>query len=555
MSITIAQLIASLTPVLGVLVFLVWLRLPASKAMPISLLLTILVAAFIWRVPTTIVTASVIEGLFAALTPLFIIFGALFLLNTMKNSGAMDTIRAGFINISPDKRVQVIIITWLFGAFIEGSAGFGTPAAIGAPLLLLLGVPPIAAAVVALIADSTPVSFGAIGLPVLFGIDQGLMSGGESVAAGYLADQGMTTLDFLQSIATHAITIDLITGSLVPLVLVMVLTGFFGRNRSFKEGLVLWRYAIFCGLAFTVPAWLINFVAGPEFPSVVGALLGLGIVVPATKRGFLLPSEPWDDFPASGDAADDGEPGSQQAPSAAPMSQVAAWMPYLLLAALLVASRVVAPFKGWLSSFVVSTGDILGTGIVSKMTPLYLPGTFFIVVCIVALVIHRMRVKAFGHAFAVSCRSMVPTIISMGASVPMVRLFLNSKENAAGLGSMPEELASLMASTLGTVWHWVAPIVGSFGAFISGSATFSNMMFSNLQFTAAEHVGLKPELGLGLQMIGANAGNMMCVMNVVAAATVVGMAGRESEIIRKTLPIALAYCLVAGTIAKVWSGM
>ena len=234
MSITIAQLIASLTPVLGVLVLLVWLRLPASRAMPISLLFTIVAAAFVWKVPADIVSASVLEGLFAALTPLFIIFGALFLLNTMKNSGAMDTIRAGFINISPDKRVQVIIICWLFGAFIEGSAGFGTPAAIAAPLLLLLGVPPIAAAVVALIADSTPVSFGAIGLPVLFGVDQGLKAGGESVAAQYLAEQGLTTPDFLQAIATHAITIDLVTGSLVPLVMVTVLTGFFGRNRSFK---------------------------------------------------------------------------------------------------------------------------------------------------------------------------------------------------------------------------------------------------------------------------------------------------------------------------------
>ena len=553
MSITIAQLIASLTPVLGVLVLLVWLRLPASRAMPISLLFTIVAAAFVWKVPADIVSASVLEGLFAALTPLFIIFGALFLLNTMKNSGAMDTIRAGFINISPDKRVQVIIICWLFGAFIEGSAGFGTPAAIAAPLLLLLGVPPIAAAVVALIADSTPVSFGAIGLPVLFGVDQGLKAGGESVAAQYLAEQGLTTPDFLQAIATHAITIDLVTGSLVPLVMVTVLTGFFGRNRSFKEGLSLWRYAIFTGLAFTVPAWLINFFAGPEFPAVIGSLVGLAIVVPATKRRFLLPRETWDDFDRGDDDGGRDAADPAQVVAGAPMSPVAAWMPYLLLAGLLVASRVVPPLKAWLTSYVISTGDILGTGLVSKMTPLYLPGSFFILVCVIALVMHRMQLKAFGHAFGASCRSIVPTIISMGASVPMVRLFLNSNTNGAGLLSMPEELANLMASTLGAVWTWVAPIVGSFDAFISGSATFSNMMFSNLQFTAAEQVGLKPELGLGLQVIGANAGNMMCVMNVVAAATVVGMAGRESEIIRKTLPIALAYCLLAGTLALVWS--
>ncbi len=548
---TIAQLIASLTPVIGVMVFLVWLRLPASRAMPISLLLTLGVAALIWKVPTDIVMASVIEGLFAALTPLFIIFGALFLLNTLKHSGAMDTIRAGFVNISPDKRVQVIIICWLFGAFIEGSAGFGTPAAIGAPLLLLLGVPPIAAAVVALIADSTPVSFGAIGLPVLFGVEEGLKSGGVSVAADYLASTGMNSAEFLQSAATHAITIDLVTGSLVPVVMVAVLTGFFGRNRSFREGLAVWKYALFCGFAFTVPAWLINYFVGPEFPSVVGALIGMAIVIPATRRGFLLPDQPWDDFAEADES--DPEPDQKPASVEAPLSQLSAWAPYLLLALFLVISRVSLPIKEALNSWAVSTGDIMGTGIVSTIRPLYLPGTFFIVVCLVALVLHRMSIAAFGRAIATSAKSMVPTVISLGASIPMVRLFLNSGTNGAELRSMPVELANLMADSFGQIWPFVAPIIGSFGAFLSGSATFSNMMFSSLQFTAAEQLGMKPDLIIALQMIGSNAGNMMCVMNVVAAATVVGMAGREAEIIRKTMPIALAYGLLAGAIAMVWS--
>jgi len=190
--------------------------MPASKAMPISMLVTALAAVFIWQMDTTLLAASVLEGLLSAITPLTIIFGAVFLLNTLKYSGAMDTIRAGFTNISADARVQVIIICWLFGAFIEGSAGFGTPAAIGAPLLVLLGVPPVAAAVVALIADSACVSFGAIGLPVLFGMEQGLTQGGVSMAAAQIAEHGGTYADFAQFIAMHMITIDLITGSLIP---------------------------------------------------------------------------------------------------------------------------------------------------------------------------------------------------------------------------------------------------------------------------------------------------------------------------------------------------
>lgn len=138
---TFLQLLASLSPVISVMLFLVLLRMPASRAMPISMVITALAAVFIWKMDTNLLAASVVEGLLSAITPLTIIFGAVFLLNTLKYSGAMDTIRAGFTNISADARVQVIIICWLFGAFIEGSAGFGTPAAIGAPLLVLLGIP------------------------------------------------------------------------------------------------------------------------------------------------------------------------------------------------------------------------------------------------------------------------------------------------------------------------------------------------------------------------------------------------------------------------------
>jgi lactate permease len=173
-----------------------------------------------------------------------------------------------------------------------------------------------------------------------------------------------------------------------------------------------------------------------------------------------------------------------------------------------------------------------------------------------AFVLFRMSGKAIGRSVVDSSKSMLPTIISLGASVPMVRIFLNSGTNNSldQLASMPVELADLMAGSMGAIWHWVAPVVGIFGAFLSGSATFSNMMFSALQYSAADSVGVSQTLILSLQALGANAGNMMCVMNVVAAATVVGMAGRESEIIRKTLPVALSYALIAGTIAFFWGG-
>lgn len=545
---TLMQLFASLSPVISVMVFLVLLRMPASRAMPIALLVTALSAVFVWHMDVSFLGASVIEGLLSALTPLSIIFGAIFLLNTLKFSGAMDTIRAGFTNISSDARVQVIIICWLFGSFIEGSAGFGTPAAIGAPLLVLLGIPPIAAAVVALVADSASVSFGAIGLPVLFGMDQGLTEGGANMAAQQIAHHGGSFADYAQFIAMHMITLDLLIGSFIPLIMVAMLTGFFGRNKSFKEGLSIWRFAIFAGLAFTVPAWLINYFAGPEFPSVIGALIGMAVVIPVAKKGWLLPKKPWFDF------SDDFKVETTVIQTKAKFSQLTAWTPYLVMAALLVLSRVIEPLKTWLNGFNLHWTNLLGTELKANFATLYAPGAFFVAVCILGFYLFNMQRQTIKLSLNSSLKAMIPTLISLGASVPMVKIFLNSGVNHSGLASMPVALAALLAQTMGNIWDWVAPIVGIFGAFLSGSATFSNMMFSGLQYSVANNVGANHALILALQGVGANAGNMMCVMNVVAAATVVGMAGKESEIIRKTMPVALVYALLAGTIAYIWGG-
>lgn len=552
------QILASLTPVISVLIFLVLMRLSAAKAMPLSMLITGLSAYFIWEMDALMLLASVVEGLLAALTPLSIIFGAVLLLNTLKHAGAMDTIRSGFTQISSDARVQVIIICWLFGSFIEGSAGFGTPAAIGAPLLLLLGVPPIAAAVVALIADSTSVSFGAIGLPILFGMEQGLMGVDGNMAAEQISLHGGNFANYAQYIAMHIISIDLLTGSLMPLLLSCLLTGFFGRNHSFKEGLSIWKFALFSGFAFTVPAWSINYLAGPEFPSVIGALMGMALVIPVAKKGWLLPKTPWHDFAVNPEQTElnliSASSTSQSLSNTKPISQLAAWSPYLVMALLLVLSRTLMPLKAWLSSFTLSWQGILGTELSTSFATLYAPGAFFVLVCLMSVWLFSMKAKAINMAITDSLRAMLPTLIALGASVPMVKIFLNSGANHANLQSMPIALADLLAQTMGGVWAWFSPIVGIFGAFLSGSATFSNMMFASLQYSVAERIGMSPTLALALQGIGSNAGNMMCVMNVVAAATVVGMAGKEADIIRKTMPVALAYALIAGTVAAIWGG-
>lgn len=524
------QLLSATMPVLSPLLLLVILRLPASRAMPLSLAVTVFMAWSVWQVPGIVLAASVLEGMVIAATILWILFGALTLLNTLRHSGALNVIRQAFVNLSPDPRIQLIIIAWLFGSFLEGAAGFGTPAAICAPLLLTLGFPPLAAVSLALIANSTAVSFGAVGTPVLVGLTQGL---------------NHPDADTIRQISVTAISIDLLVASLLPLILCLILCRFFSPLKSWRPGFAIAPFAIISGLAFTLPAYLVAKFLGPEFPSMLGALCGLFIVSAMAKKGILTPSPCWQFIPPTEQTG----PVDTLAPPP-PMGLLQAWSPYLLVALLLVISRLNSlPVKSFLQSITISWGDILASGLSVTVAPLYLPGTLFLVAAIAAMALQGLTLRQFGESVKTSADSLKAAVLSLAAAVPMVRIFLNSSDNAGQLVAMPMELAQLAASQFSQHWNWFAPFIGALGSFIAGSATFSNMMFASLQQSVAEQGGLSENLILALQMLGANAGNMICVVNVVAAASVVRLSGQEGRIISYTLLPMLYYCLAAGTVA------
>jgi lactate permease len=525
---TLLQFLGALTPILAVLLLLVILRLPATRAMPLSLVATAASALLLWQMAPIRIAAAVIEGWFVALSILWIVFGAITLLNVLRATTAIEVIRHGFIAISPDRRVQVIIIAWLFGAFLEGISGFGTPAAIAAPLLLVLGFPALAAVVMALIAGSSPVSFGAVGTPILIGVAQGLTD---------------PTPELIRQIGLTAITLDLLLASALPLLMCAMLTRFFGVARSWREGLAVWPFALLAGFAFTVPAWLTMRFLGPEFPSIIGGFIGMLLSIFCARRRWLTPRTPWL-FP------DDTE--LTHSESKSHLSLLRAWLPYALVAGLLIISRLeVLPLKDWLNQVVISSGDILGTGIHSDLKPLYLPGGVFLLVAGLAGWFQRGDRRELAAAWLTSLRTVIPTGIALLTAIPMVRIFLRSDINASGLQSMPLELAALMAEGAGSQWPLAAPFIGALGSFIAGSGTFSNMMFSGFQAAVAGQAGFPEVLTVALQVIGANAGNMVGVANVVAAASVVNLTGREGQIIRFTLGPALLYCAAAGLLAMV----
>jgi len=536
---TLLTTLTALTPILAIFLLLVLLRLPASKAMPLSLLITAVLAFLIWKMPLLHISASILEGLIISLSILWILFGAILLLNTLTTAGAMERIRAMFFSISPDRRVQAIIVAWLFGAFIEGAAGFGTPAAITAPLMVALGFPPLAAVVLALTANSSPVTFGALGTTFQIGMTRGLQQGGEMAGLVAQATGGLTLPQVIHTVAAQAVQIDLFVGSLIPLFQVLLLTRFFGRNKSWREGLVMWKFALFAGFSFLLPAYLVALFLGPEFPTLIGALVAMLIVIPAARKGFLIPKDVW--------YFEDKKEEDQTFEH--PMSLQRAWLPYILLTFLLVLTRLpFLPLKALLQSLSIRFNNLLGTGISTSLEPLYLPGTIFVIVSLFSFWFFQIKPQNQQQVLSQSLQRLVSSAIALGGALPMVRIFINSGINSAGLDSMPIELARQASTLVGSYWPLIAPLIGSLGSFLAGSATFSNMMFSLFQVSVATQVNLSPFIILALQALGANAGNMICVLNVVAAASVVGLSGKEGSIIRFTLMPMLYYILWAGVV-------
>jgi lactate permease len=455
--------------------------------------------------------------------------------------------------------VQVVIIVWLFGSFIEGAAGFGTPAAITAPLLLAMGFPAMTAVMLGMMVQSTAVTFGAVGTPILVGVRGGLQ-GPELDSLLAASDLGF--MEYLHIVTANSAIMHALAGTLMPLFMISMMTRYFGKNKSWREGLAMLPFALFGGLAFTVPYVLTGYFLGPEFPSLLGSLVGLFIVVIAAKRGFLLPEDTWD-FPEKKDwpkiwlgtldiKFDNGN-------NKAHLSLLKAWTPYLFVAVLLVLSRLPhLPFKDLLTGVAISYPEILGTAISASSTPLYLPGTILIVVGLITVFLHSMSFPDVRAAISESVKMLLGAGFVLIFTIPMVRIYINSGINPQDLPGMPIVMAEWVALHVGVIYPFFAPSIGALGAFIAGSNTVSNLMFGLFQFGVAERLMMPTTIMVALQAVGAAAGNMIAIHNVVAASATVGYLGKEGLIIRKTIIPTLYYIIIVGLMGMVaihWMGL
>ncbi|HUX96783.1 MAG TPA: L-lactate permease [Bacteroidales bacterium] len=541
----------SLVPIVTILVLMVGLRWKATSAMPLAFVITLALVILVWETPVNWILATALNGTVIAIKIILIVFGALTLLFTLRESGALTTINSGFESISGDRRIQAIIIAWLFGAFIEGSAGFGTPAALVAPLLLSLGFPALAAVMVALIANSTPVSFGAVGTPTLIGIGSTLQT---PEIINTLSENGMSYSSFIDKTGVWTALQHAVPGILMPLIMVSMLTLFFGEKRSLRDGLAIWPYAIFAGLCFIIPFLMSSIILGPEFPSLIGSLTGLAILIPTTKAGFLVPKKTWD-FPerAMWNKNWNGSIIITNNLSERKHTLLRAWTPYFLIGLLLFLSRAkFLPFNSLIQNVKYVSPELFGTSVVTDFDPLNIPGIMpFLLVALLCIPLFRMTRPQVSLAWKEAVVRLKGPFIALIFAVPMVRLMMQTGVNPNGYLSMPIAMAKAMAGIFGDAWPLADPFVGALGSFMAGSNTVSNMLFSLFQYSVAEKLEISRLIVVSLQNIGGALGNMICVHNVIAASATVGLIGVEGLLIKRNLiPMTIA-AIIAGIIGLI----
>ncbi len=560
MSIEVLALVA-LLPILVATVLMVGMRWPATKAMPVAWLTAAAGAVLVWGLPAKYVAALTIQGFVTAIGILIIVFGAILILRTLQQSGGMETIQYGMQNITADRRIQAIIIGYMFAAFLEGAAGFGTPQP-SPPRCFCPSASRRWQQPSSVWFQLLPCAFGAVGTPVVLGLKYLKDPVDAAVASGAAGINFANMGDFNALIGQWATVMHLAMIFILPVFMLGFMTRFFGPERSWKPGLAAWKFCMFAAVAFTVPYLFFAWNVGPEFPSLIGGLVGLGIIIAGAKAGFCMPKTNWD----FGDSAkwDPEWTGSVSGGSTEfkpHMSQFKAWLPYILIGAILVVTRIPElGLKGMLASQAIKFSGILGFASVNaSIKYLYLPGTIpFVLVALLTVLIHGMPGEKVKTAWTQAIVTMKNPTIALFAAVALVSIFRGSGIADAALNpnsypSMPLAMAEAVAAITGNAWPMFASFVGGLGSFITGSNTVSDLLFAEFQWGVASTLELPRQIIVAAQAVGGAMGNMICIHNIVAVCAVVGLSGMEGAILKRTVWPFLLYGLVVGVVASLMS--
>lgn len=508
----------SLLPIVFFFFALTVLKLKGHVAGFFTLLIAILVATLGYGMPVSMALSSALYGFVYGIWPIaWIIITAVFLYKVTVKTGQFDIIRSSVISITEDQRLQMLLVGFSFGAFLEGAAGFGAPVAITAALLVGLGFNPLYAAGLCLIANTAPVAFGAMGIPIIVA---GQVSGLDAFHIGQIAGRQLPILSII-----------------VPFWLVAMMDGMRGIKQT-------WPAILVAGVSFAITQFVTANFIGPELPDVTSALVSL-----ICLSLFLKKWQPAEIFTFAGMK----QPTKQQNSEYSAQQILKAWSPFAILTvfvslwthsglkkALDSISLISIEWPG-LHNLVMKAAPIVDTptayGAVFKLNILSAVGTAILLSAIVSIILLKMKpvdaVKTFGE-----------TLYELRFSILSIGLVLGFAfvANYSGLSSI---LALVLAGT-GVAFPFFSPFLGWLGVFLTGSDTSANALFGSLQASTANQLGITPELAVAANTTGGVTGKMISPQSIAVACAAVGLAGKESSLFRFTVKHSLIFCAFVG---------
>lgn len=513
--------ILALLPIIWLFIAFLAIKLPGHTGCLIALLITI-VETLIFKatgLSETLVgltggeaLTATLEGVITAIWPIgIIIIAAMFTYNLCVETGAMDLIKQMLVSVTNDKRVLVLILAWGFGGFMEAVAGFGTAVAIPAAMMVALGFDPLFSAVVCLIANAAPPTFGSIGIPT-------------TTAAGLI---GVDSI----SLAGPAMNMLAIPALLSPFIIVW-LTG--KTEKGEKPFRSMLGFTFLAAVSYVVPALLVAHFVGAEFVDLVGNTVSLLLMLVLAKM-----RKPTRD-PAYVMVVDSGASANRKAGAS---EYCKAWMPYvLMLILLIVTSKLVAPVNAFLaqfsSKFVIFSGE---NGATVSLAWIGNGGVMIFIAGVIGGLIQGASFKTIGRTLAKTCKSMWKAIATI--------VFIIAVAKVMGYSGMTSGIAFMLASLTGSMFPLLAPVVGIIGTFVTGSTTSSGILFSKMQAEVAEQIGANAIQLVAANMAGGAIGKLISPQSIAVAIAAIGLEGADGKIMAKTVK----YCILFGVIICVIS--
>jgi lactate permease len=519
--------------------------MPSTVAFALAALLTYLIRIAFFKTNANLAHAAILSGLLQALTPISIVFGAIFFFVALERSGAMQTLTLWLDGVSRNPVAQLMIVGWSFIFLIEGASGFGTPAALAAPILVGLGFPPLRVAVLCIVMNTVPTSFGAVGTPNWFGF------GSLGLAESQLLEIG------LKAALMHAVA-----AVVIPVIALRLVVDW----KEIRRNLLFVELAIFSSVLPMAAVATFNY----EFPSVVGGAIGLLLTIFLAKHGVGLAED-------KTSTAGLVTPGSQSTsgprhPEASTLHRadvLRALTPLIATVGILLVTRI--PFLGLRELLTSGTGSIsipLGKLGLFSLSPslvfqlrgilgedlhwshalLFVPSILpFFVAAVLALMLYRCSWSVFRDVAGETFTRLRNPVIALFGALIFVQLLKIDGERAS-----TKILGDALATGTGGLWIYVAGFLGALGSFFSGSATISNLTFGPIQLRIAQDLGVSPTTMLAVQSVGAALGNMVAIHNIVAVCAVLGLKDQEGAILKKTFIPTLAYGIILAAVAGIW---